>query len=519
LSPGQVQEENKNDSDKKGKGKKNKSGGDNSDLPSLLKKVMKFYANQKIMKQLEVQPSKKKKKKKKDDHSGSEGELSSDEDAFLEQELMKINNPFFNYSNLYYNIVHYTNIMAAKFSKFSKLTPMKIQLECTLYHGCEKLTETAYSDEQYFNNTIRFDEWIEFENLRYCQIPMKTRLSFNIFMITKEGYVLTLGCVSMNLFDEKGRFRNGLREFNVWPFYELDERLGCMKEYNGMTVEQAQAKDFSKLIDSLFTKLVLEFETFMCPLYYSSRDEKKIDQFKLTTNKEDLEDKANLINVQIKNQDLAKLKKYLNQNPLSKINDEMKTDLFKCRQHYQTHPQGLPIFLRSVQWDRPIQVNEVYKMLANWAPMKPEEAISLLDAKFPDERVRQYAVMRISQLSDDYLALYMLQFSQALLYEEQHYSPLAEMLIERSLRNPYVVGQAFYWSLKSNLYLKTSYERYYVLLEQFLMLSGKFKEEIWIQNKVNQSLRAVSENIMSNRYVAKIPFGEVKEVAREDLRA
>ena len=89
-------------------------------------------------------------------------------------------------------------------------------------------------------------------------------------------------------------------------------------------------------------------------------------------------------------------------------------------------------------------------------------------------------MQRISLLSDDDLATYMLQFSQALLYEEQHYSPLAEMLIERSLRNPYVVGHAFYWSLKSNLYLKVSYERYYVLLEQFLMLCGKFKEDFWI---------------------------------------
>jgi len=110
--------------------------------------------------------------------------------------------------------------------------------------------------------------------------------------------------------------------------------------------------------------------------------------------------------------------------------------------------------------------------------MEPEEAICLLDAKFPDERVRSYAVDRINNLSDDDLALYMLQFSQALLYEEQHYSPLSDMLIERSLRNPYVVGQSFFWALKSNLYLKSSYERYYLLLEQFLMLCGKFRNEL-----------------------------------------
>ena len=89
----------------------------------------------------------------------------------------------------------------------------------------------------------------------------------------------------------------------------------------------------------------------------------------------------------------------------------------------------------------------------------------------------------------------MLQFSQALLYEEQHYSPLSEMLIQRSLKNPYVVGQAFYWALKSNLYLKPSYERYYVLLEQFLMLSGRFLNELWIQTGVNLSLQYVCETV------------------------
>ena len=55
-----------------------------------------------------------------------------------------------------------------------------------------------------------------------------------------------------------------------------------------------------------------------------------------------------------------------------------------------------------------MQVNEVYNMLDNWAQMQPEDAIQLLDAKFPDERVRQYAVQRVSLLSDDELRLYML---------------------------------------------------------------------------------------------------------------
>jgi len=103
-------------------------------------------------------------------------------------------------------------------------------------------------------------------------------------------------------------------------------------------------------------------------------------------------------------------------------------------------------------------------------------------------------------LSDDELALYMLQFTQALMYEEYHYSPLSEMLIERSLKNPYVVGTAFYWGLKSNLYAKVSYERFYVLLEQFLMLCGRYLEEIWIQAQVNTGLMNVSLMVVFNRY-------------------
>ena len=46
------------------------------------------------------------------------------------------------------------------------MTPLKLQLECTLYHGCEVLTQGILSDEVYFNNTVRFDQWINFGNLR-----------------------------------------------------------------------------------------------------------------------------------------------------------------------------------------------------------------------------------------------------------------------------------------------------------------------------------------------------------------
>ena len=60
--------------------------------------------------------------------------------------------------------MHYQNLLAVPF--LSKMTPLKLQVECTLYHGCETLTQAQLSDEVYFNNTVRFDQWVQFGNLR-----------------------------------------------------------------------------------------------------------------------------------------------------------------------------------------------------------------------------------------------------------------------------------------------------------------------------------------------------------------
>jgi phosphatidylinositol-4,5-bisphosphate 3-kinase len=79
-----------------------------------------------------------------------------------------------------------------------------------------------------------------------------------------------------------------------------------------------------------------------------------------------------------------------------------------------------------IDWSDPEQVNEAHQMLKVWAPLPAQEALPLLDAQFADEAVRLYAVERISTLSDDELALYMLELTQALMFETQHFSPLGK---------------------------------------------------------------------------------------------
>lgn len=126
-------------------------------------------------------------------------------------------------------------------------------------------------------------------------------------------------------------------------------------------------------------------------MIYSSRDERKISQYNLTKTQEDKDDENELQKKSIDNRDLANLKKFFEQSPLDDLEDaekeettkrgnEVKTssareNLLRSREHYQTYPKGLPIFLKSVRWNRPVQVNEVYNMLDGWAAMEPEDAI------------------------------------------------------------------------------------------------------------------------------------------------
>ena len=95
-----------------------------------------------------------------------------------------------------------------------------------LYHGAELLTDVVTSKQIYFKNSARFNEWIYFGNLRYLELPKKTRLSFNITLTTVENIKIVIGSVSMNLFDEQGKLNSGIRDLSIWPFYDIDSRLG-----------------------------------------------------------------------------------------------------------------------------------------------------------------------------------------------------------------------------------------------------------------------------------------------------
>ena len=140
---------------------------------------------------------------------------------------------------------------------------------------------------------------------------------------------------------------------------------------------------------------------------------------------------------------LPLLIKVLKKDPLEYLTQEETKVILICRDYISTIPSALELFLRSINWFNPLEVSIAYKYLQKWSKLEAEDALSLLDCRFPDTKVRLYAVNILREYPDEIIQSLMLMLCQCLLYENFIVNPLSDFLIERSLRNPKLIGNYF----------------------------------------------------------------------------
>ena len=137
---------------------------------------------------------------------------------------------------------------------------------------------------------------------------------------------------------------------------------------------------------------------------------------------------------------LKNIKKLISLDPLSKIEEEEKKEILICRDFLCSDPKALDIFLRAINWFNPLERHLAHIYLNRWAELEPEDALGLLDARFPDTQVRLLAIKILSKVTDDFIELYMLELCQCLFYENHYISPLSDFLIGRCLKNKKLLG-------------------------------------------------------------------------------
>ncbi|MEJ1277422.1 phosphatidylinositol-45-bisphosphate 3-kinase catalytic subunit alpha [Cricetulus griseus] len=120
----------------------------------------------------------------------------------------------------------------------------------------------------------------------------------------------------------------------------------------------------------------------------------------------------------------------------------------------------------------------MYCLVKDWPPIKPEQAMELLDCNYPDPMVRSFAVRCLEKyLTDDKLSQYLIQLVQVLKYEQYLDNLLVRFLLKKALTNQRI-GHFFFWHLKSEMHNKTVSQRFGLLLESYCRACGMYLKHL-----------------------------------------
>ncbi|KAH8055401.1 phosphatidylinositol kinase [Aureococcus anophagefferens] len=169
--------------------------------------------------------------------------------------------------------------------------------------------------------------------------------------------------------------------------------------------------------------------------------------------------------------------------------------LWAKREVLASNPKALPKFLLTVNWGNHDDVREGYRLLKTWAPMPPLEALQLLSVRFPDPKVRSYAVRCMNALPDAELAAVMLQLAQVVKFERSHDTALNRFLLRRALRNPSVCGHALYWSLATEKDVNDEHHCCRVLFDLYNRRCGEYRLTLGHQALLVTKLAQITETV------------------------
>ena len=158
-----------------------------------------------------------------------------------------------------------------------------------------------------------------------------------------------------------------------------------------------------------------------------------------------------------KNDNIEEVQKLITRDLLQPYSDEEKQYIWRHRDYLSKLPYAFTAFLRCVDWRDSRQRSEAYDYMEKWninGVIQLEDMLELLSYEFMDTYVREYCVMRIAEMHDNELQIYLLQLVQCLKYELHHNNALIRLLMRRAINNPYQIGHFLFWHLKSE-YLGT----------------------------------------------------------------
>ncbi|EKE42120.1 hypothetical protein ENUP19_0207G0012 [Entamoeba nuttalli] len=363
--------------------------------------------------------------------------------------------------------------------EYQNIVSFRAYVTAALFLGPRQLGKLVVTPVFQVNNSMAtLDNVMEFD-LPIKILPKETKLVIGVFQ-TEEQIGVTIdhlekkeknkenpiGTINCKVVDHNGMLLMGNVQCGLWELSAPNFISMC-----------------SENIGERAIYLTFTYPTYDVPVL--------MDAFNDDNIKSDNQEKEKLTAEQTK-----KFKVALESNPLQKLTeDEMKL-IWKLRYTVKkTKPKNLSRVVAAVDLTDVHAVAELHRLLSDWPLLEPQTAIEMLDFKFPDQRVRDFALKCLDAMDDAELIMFLPQLIQALKFELHHNSELAMFLLRRALRNKNRIGHQFFWFLKAELHDNRVTERYGLLLEAFVGACGKYQIELYNEVKFQLDLIDIANHV------------------------
>uniref|UniRef100_A0A4W3K0Y0 Phosphatidylinositol-4-phosphate 3-kinase catalytic subunit type 2 beta n=1 Tax=Callorhinchus milii TaxID=7868 RepID=A0A4W3K0Y0_CALMI len=354
-------------------------------------------------------------------------------------------------------------------------------LSCSLSHGgkelCNQLQTKKAHVYKYLFHLLIWDQNICFP-INVNQLPRETLLTVSLFAFplpppgsSSEGNkqrraAETMGWVTMPLFNFRQVLTCGRRLLGLWGASQ------------GMILTRSSASNFTQP-DSVI--LQIDFPTSAFEVKFTTPAPATFSP-KYDFNSLDSVSRKNL-------------KEVMQKKSLFWLNEADKKLLWEKRYYCHSESSCLPLVLASApSWEWAC-LPDIYMLLEQWRCLTHLDALGLLHATFPDQRLRHTAVQWMETMSGSELVDFLPQLVQAVKYECYLDSPLVRFLLRRAICDV-KIAHHIYWLLKDALKDSEFSARYQHVLGALLCCVGKgLREEFDKQTKLVQILAKVAQRV------------------------
>lgn len=212
---------------------------------------------------------------------------------------------------------------------------------------------------------------------------MQSRLAFNIKIVSENGEELIIGCASICLFENDGRLVTGYQEIGVWPFMSIDSDHPGIDPFLG------------KLQFHETCKICLQFDSYASEVYYSIHDTSLLELMKIPSIEVKTEGPPTT-------EELVKVNSILTRDNIDPPMTEIEKRLMvRSKDYLKEVANSLTYYLAAVTWTNPAEVADMAVALKDWhADQGFSQYVILLDGRFHNEAVRNFAVHKLETMTD-----------------------------------------------------------------------------------------------------------------------